>query len=94
MWLEFLAPGAPPPVDLLSFLKHIPEGWPGAGWKRVAKEIRKLQRELYFGLMDICEDRIRQGDEGNGYFMEKIVKTPEKFGMTRELSGYAFLLLL
>lgn len=92
MWEELLAPGAHPPVDLLPFLKYIPEGWPGASWKRIAKEIRRLQREIYFGLMDSCEDRVKKGDEDRGYLMEKIVKRQEEFGMTRELSGCAFFL--
>ncbi|KAJ7595473.1 cytochrome P450, partial [Mycena floridula] len=85
LWGKLLEPGAHPPVDLLPFLKYVPERW--APWKRACKEIRSLQRDLYFGLLDQCENRLRNG-EGNGSYMEKVLERQEALGIDRELVGY------
>lgn len=45
LWEAVLAPGAHPPVDLMPYLKYVPERW--APWKTLCKEIRKLQMGLY-----------------------------------------------
>lgn len=49
LWEHTLEPGAHPPVDLLPFLKYIPERW--AHWKGLCADVRKRQRDLYFGLL-------------------------------------------
>jgi hypothetical protein len=84
LWEQALAPGAHPPVDLLPALNYIPERW--APWKRACKEIRKRQRELYFGLYEECEERIVRGEE-NGCYMESVIEKREEFGMSREMAG-------
>ena len=89
-WESLLAPGAQPPVDLLPFLKYIPERW--APWKTLCKEVGRLQRELYYGLLTECEERVRDGKE-NGSYMEEVVKRRKEFGMTREQTGYVLTLL-
>jgi hypothetical protein len=86
LWQIAMEPGAHPPVDLLPILRHIPERW--ASWKTLCRDVRSLQRKLYFGLLDQCETRIQQGRR-NGCCMEEIIDKGEKFSMNRELSGYA-----
>ncbi|KAF9269296.1 cytochrome P450, partial [Marasmius fiardii PR-910] len=85
LFSETLEPGAHPPVDLLPFLNYIPERW--ALWKRRAREVRRLQRELYFSLVDECEKRIGEGEE-NGCYMEEVLARQKEFGLTREMIGY------
>jgi hypothetical protein len=86
MWEGALAPGAHPPIDLLTFLKHVPERW--APWKTLCKEVRRLQRELYFGLLTEMEGRLEKGQE-NGCYMEEIASRQKEFGLTREQMGSA-----
>ncbi|KAJ7234772.1 cytochrome P450 [Mycena haematopus] len=84
-WERVLEPGATPPVDLIPILKYVPERW--AKWKRDCAKTRKLQRELYFGLLDETKERLSRGDE-NGSYMEEILTRQEEFGMDREMIGY------
>ncbi|ESK85932.1 cytochrome p450 [Moniliophthora roreri MCA 2997] len=85
MWNRALSP-AVPPVDILPFLDHIPERW--AWWKGLAKEVRRRQRELYFGLLDECEERMKRGEE-NGSYMEQVLSgRDESVGLDREMIGY------
>ncbi|KAJ3782385.1 cytochrome P450 [Lentinula aff. detonsa] len=85
LWELALEPGAHPPIDLLPFLRHVPRRW--APWKILCDKTRKAQRELYFGLLDECNQRVQQGDE-NGCYMEEIIKRQDEFGLDRELRGY------
>ncbi|KAK0469876.1 cytochrome P450 [Desarmillaria tabescens] len=82
LWELVLEPGAHPPVDLLPFLQHLP-----GAWKSLCKEARRLQRQLYFGLLDECQARLQHGQE-NGCFMEKVLQNQELLGLNRELAGY------
>lgn len=91
MWEGALAPGAHPPVDLLTFLKYVPERW--APWKTLCKDVRRLQRELYFGLLTEMEERLKKGQE-NGCFMEEIASRQQEFGLSREQMGSAISLRL
>ncbi|KAJ3721313.1 cytochrome P450 [Lentinula guzmanii] len=84
LWELALEPGAHPPIDLLPFLRHVPRRW--APWKILCDKTRKAQRELYFGLLDECNQRVQQGDE-NGCYMEEIIKRQDEFGLDRELRG-------
>ncbi|KAF8176374.1 cytochrome P450 [Mycena galopus ATCC 62051] len=84
-WSRVLEPGATPPVDLIPLLKYVPERW--AKWKRDCAKIRKLQRDLYFGLLDETKGRLSRGDE-NGSYMEEILTRQEELGMEREMTGY------
>lgn len=86
MWQLALEPGAQPPLDLIPILRYIPERW--ASWKALCRDIRHLQRKLYFGLLDQCETRMLQGRR-NGCFMEEILDKKERYSMDNELSGYA-----
>jgi hypothetical protein len=83
-WEDLLAPGAHPPVDLLPFLKYVPERW--APWKTLCKEVGRSQRDLYYGLLKECEGRIRDGRE-NGSYMEVVLKRQKEFGLNKEQIG-------
>lgn len=82
LWEDVLTPGAHPPLDFLPFLKYVPERW--APWKTLVRDVRRLQRELYFGLLGECEERLRKGED-NGSYIEEVIKRQEEFGMKREL---------
>ncbi|KAF8176367.1 hypothetical protein K438DRAFT_1770568 [Mycena galopus ATCC 62051] len=88
-WELVLEPGAIPPVDWIPLLKYVPERW--AKWKRDCAKARKLQRDLYFGLLDETKERLSRGDE-NGSYMEEILMRQEELGMDREMTGFDFLL--
>ncbi|KAJ4464498.1 cytochrome P450 [Lentinula aciculospora] len=85
LWELALEPGAHPPVDILPFLRHVPRRW--ASGKAICEKTRKTQRELYFGLLDECTERLKRGEE-NGCYMEEVNKRQDEFGLNRELSGY------
>ncbi|CAE6388327.1 unnamed protein product [Rhizoctonia solani] len=84
-WEEVLEPGAHPPMDLIPILKHVPESL--ASWKTLCKKTRKLQRDLYFGLLEETERRVANHQENN-CFMEQVLARQQEFGMSRELVGY------
>lgn len=85
IWEMVLEPGAHPPVDLLPFLKYVPERW--APWKTLCNKTRKMQRALYFGLLAECEERLAKGEE-NGCFMDEVIKGREQFGLDREMLAW------
>ncbi|KAI0695237.1 cytochrome P450 [Cytidiella melzeri] len=82
IWEYLLFPGSFAPVDHLPFLKYFPE--PLAKWKPVVREVRDLQRELYFGLLEETERR----KEDNGCYMETILARSQEWGLDREMVGY------
>ncbi|KAJ6527186.1 cytochrome P450 [Mycena capillaripes] len=84
-WEQLLDPGATPPIDLIPILKYFPARW--AKWKRDCARTRKLQRDLYFGLLDETQERLRRGEE-NGSYMEEVLARQEEFGIDREFTGY------
>ncbi|KAF9269293.1 cytochrome P450 [Marasmius fiardii PR-910] len=85
IWNIALDPGAHPPLDVFPILNYIPEKW--APWKRIAREVRRQQRDLYFTVLDECEKRIMKGVE-NGCYMEEVLARQEEFQLTREMIGY------
>jgi hypothetical protein len=86
LWGHVLEPGAHPPVDMLPFLKYIPERW--APWKSLCREVRRLQRELYFGLLEECEQRVASVSHGGQEaFMDGVVRRQAELGLTREMAG-------
>uniref|UniRef100_A0A0W0F4D7 Putative cytochrome P450 n=1 Tax=Moniliophthora roreri TaxID=221103 RepID=A0A0W0F4D7_MONRR len=74
-----------PPVDLFPFLDYLPERW--AWWKRLAREVKKMQHDLYFGLVDECEKRMQRG-EHNGSFMEILLSKQKELDLNREMIGH------
>ena len=84
-WEHLLFPGSYAPVDFIPLLKYVPARF--ASWKSVCKMVRKMQRDLYFGLLEEVEQRIAAKEDGNGCFMEDVVKKAEKWGFDREMVG-------
>ncbi|KAL4795223.1 cytochrome P450 [Aspergillus venezuelensis] len=80
-----LEPGAAPPVDGMTFLRYLPEIV--APWKRVAREIQRDQRALYFRLYDATKERMRRGIR-TGCFMEKLIDGQEKNKLDDEHTAY------
>ncbi|KAL3457975.1 cytochrome P450 [Aspergillus heterothallicus] len=80
-----LEPGAAPPVDGITFLRHIPASL--APWKRRAREIRRDQRALYFRLFDGTKQRMRRGLR-TGCFMEKLIEAQGRNGLDDEHTTY------
>ncbi|KAK0492068.1 cytochrome P450 [Armillaria luteobubalina] len=60
LWNHALEPGAHPPLDLLPFLRYLP-----GSWKDLCEQVKTLQRQLYFGLLDECQTRLQHG-QGTG----------------------------
>lgn len=80
-----LEPGAAPPVDGITFLKHIPEFL--APWKQKARKIRHDQREIYFRLYNGTKERMDQGIRV-GCFMERLIDDQVKNNMDDEHTAY------
>jgi hypothetical protein len=71
---------------MLPFLKYIPGRW--APWKSLCREVRRLQRELYFGLLEECEQRVASSShDGQEAFMDEVVRRQAELGLTREMAG-------
>ncbi|KAJ6516924.1 cytochrome P450 [Mycena vitilis] len=84
-WITLLEPGATPPLDFFPILKHVPERW--ARWKRDCKDVRRMQRELYFTLLDETHERMRRGDK-NGSYVEQLIEKQKDLKLNREMTGY------
>ncbi|KAI4523860.1 cytochrome P450 [Schizophyllum commune Loenen D] len=80
-WANYLRPGATPPVDLLPFLKYLPECL--APWKKEARAIRTAQRKLYLGLFDECQERVNEGDTQVTTFMTDLIRDRAAHEMNR-----------
>ncbi|KAL4933416.1 cytochrome P450 [Aspergillus undulatus] len=80
-----LEPGAIPPVDGLTFLQYIPEFM--APWKQKAKQVRRDQSAIYFGLYNATKQRMRRGIR-TGCFMEKLIDDQEKNNLDDEHTTY------
>ncbi|KAG2029287.1 cytochrome P450 [Suillus americanus] len=74
-----------PPVDLLPILKYVPERW--APWKGICREARRLQRRLYFGLLEEAETRLARG-ESTGCFMEEVIQRQDELGMSKDAAAW------
>ncbi|KAJ7834049.1 cytochrome P450 [Mycena olivaceomarginata] len=59
-----------------------------APWKAVCAKVRKMQQDLYFGLLVEVEERLKAKKEGNGCFMETVVRRADEWGFTREMVGH------
>ncbi|KAF9024672.1 cytochrome P450 [Hymenopellis radicata] len=84
-WAAYLAPGAHPPLDMLPILKYLPEFL--AAWKTEARELRRLQRHLFFTALDECEERLRRG-EGNDCYLEELIQRKDELGLSRDQIAY------
>ncbi|CAL1706719.1 unnamed protein product [Somion occarium] len=82
-----LKPGNSPPVDMYPFMKYLPEILGPTPWKTRCKEVRKEQREIFFGLLDLVVERMEK-NQRNGCFIESVLDRQEQYGLDRELIGY------
>lgn len=79
-----MRPGNSPPVDMFPWLKYTPEFM--APWKRKCMEMRKQQREIFFGMLDLVQDRMKEG-QGNDCFMEYVIERQKHYNLDREFLG-------
>jgi hypothetical protein len=79
-----LEQGATPPVDAFPFLQFLPEFM--CSWKTRAKEIRQLQRSLYFDLLN--ETKARIGSGKGDCFMKQVLEHQEKNELDDEHVAY------
>ncbi|KAJ7893767.1 cytochrome P450 [Mycena leptocephala] len=84
-WVRILEPGATPPVDIFPILKLVPERW--AKWKRDCSRLRCMQRDLYFGWLEDAKANSQLG-EGNGCYMEEVLRRQDELGMDDEMTAY------
>ena len=75
---HLVRPGGHPPIELLPFLKHVPERW--ASWKRVCTDIRTRQRKYYMGLLNRCRERIEK-NKHNGSYMEYLLEHGDEYNL-------------
>jgi hypothetical protein len=74
-----IGPGALPPVDFLPILQLVPERW--ATWKTKCKQVREMQRKLFYGLFEECESRMSRGHLV-GCYMEDVIPRKDELGFT------------
>jgi hypothetical protein len=85
LYEHILMPGSYAPVDQIPILKYVPERW--AEWKNACRKVRKMQKDLYFGLLEEVEKRLADKKEKNGCFMEGVVERAKEFGYDRDMLG-------
>lgn len=78
------AGGRLPPIDFLPILRYVPERW--ATWKRTSRYIRRRQRNIFFGLADLCRLRIKE-EQRNDCFMEYVIDHQQEYSLTDEMLG-------
>ncbi|KAF9023921.1 cytochrome P450, partial [Hymenopellis radicata] len=82
-WDTYLAPGAHPPVDMVPILKYLPEVL--APWKKESRELRRMQRKLYYTSLRECEERLERG-EGNDCYLEELIQRQDELKLSRDQS--------
>lgn len=82
---KILEPGSTPPVDAFTFLRSFPEFL--SPWKKEAKEIRKEQSSLYYGLLRETKERLDNHSLAS-CFMENLLEFQVKYGLTDEQVAY------
>jgi hypothetical protein len=66
-------------VDILPFLRHVPEWFPGAGWKRLGREWGANARALVNTPFELVRGRMAAGDSVTSFTDENITE-----GMTEQ----------
>ncbi|KAJ7610299.1 cytochrome P450 [Mycena polygramma] len=82
---RLLFPGSYAPVDFIPILKYVPARF--APWKADCAKVKKIQHDVYFGLLEEVEERFKAGKDGNGCFMETVLKKADEWGFTRGMVG-------
>ncbi|EIN06276.1 cytochrome P450 [Punctularia strigosozonata HHB-11173 SS5] len=80
-------PGAHPPVDQIPLLRYVPERW--APWKLACRQLRRMQRDLYFDLLSESEARVQNGESGEiTTFMDEIIRKSGELKVDREMQAF------
>ncbi|KAJ5934878.1 hypothetical protein N7466_004425 [Penicillium verhagenii] len=82
---RILEPGATPPIDAFPFLRSLPEFM--SPWKTEAKDIRKVQSTLYFGLVKESKERRSKGVL-EPCFIERLIEGQAKNGLSDAQIAY------
>lgn len=77
---KFCRPGENPPLNLLPWLRHIPEWLPGGRWKAKSRALRGRIDMLYGEDIKACRKRLAE-NQGNGCFMEDVICNQERYGL-------------
>lgn len=75
-----VTPGTHPPIDLLPFLKWVPDRW--APWMKECYRIRDRRNKVHFTLLEECERRVARGDDANS-FIEGILERQKEYDLER-----------
>ncbi len=75
------APTSYPPIDILPFLKRLPERF--ASWKTACRELYQLQRGIVKKMLHPVKDRLARS-EGNGCFMEILHQRAKEWDLDEE----------
>jgi hypothetical protein len=75
------APTAYPPIDILPFLKRLPE--PIAYWKKDCRKLFQDQRRLFQRMLRPVKDRLAL-DMGNGCYMETLHNRAKDWDLDEE----------
>lgn len=84
--LDFLVQASLPSnflVNLFPSLRHVPEWFPGAGWKRAARKWREHQREVVKEIYDWTKTRIASG-EREPSIVSAMISQAEQLGLSPE----------
>ncbi|QRV75552.1 cytochrome P450 family protein [Ceratobasidium sp. AG-Ba] len=85
VWQKVVTPGVVPPVEHLPFLKYLPKFL--APWKTYCETAKRLQHELFYGLLRETKTRMAQGYE-NGCFIEKAIARQAEIALSDEQIAY------
>jgi cytochrome P450 len=74
-------------VDVIPWLRHVPEWLPGAGFQRTAREYRKLWDQVTGVPFQFTEERIKSGDVAKPSFISGLLEqnpAPEEMDYIRD----------
>jgi hypothetical protein len=81
VWCEYVHPNKFRPVDILPLLSRLPK-W--LSWNREICHISKIQRKLFFNLLEEFQDRREKGHARKDCLMAEITDNQEELGFTTE----------
>lgn len=62
LWSALLNPGGAPPLDIMPWLKYVPDvltPWPG--WRAQAEDLKRSQHRLYTSYLEVTRRRLEEG---------------------------------
>ncbi|KAG8969002.1 hypothetical protein FRC03_004969 [Tulasnella sp. 419] len=79
-------PGSVPPLEIFPVLQYLPD-FMVKYWRARCDAIRREQRSLFFDLLQIADERQKNGMQ-NGCFQELLLERAPEWGLDREAIGY------